>query len=244
MCIISSKLNMHYFLQKASEMKQGYSTTEGLCWCAADLTRWWGWRRGERRKERGERRQWWQVKTQLCPTVPAYSHPSQLAEPLSLCPLIWMPHFLSAWWKGMAWLPPGKCCWVLPASAKFSLCHVSSEHLMWPDTSPGPQIFVCSRQHGSQLQPTAHTREAITALTLAFPNFWVLNAAPLKNNKQTAHVLTIICTKPLAFKQLCCLASRGCGNLLPTAVGYDNLNYPAFKCRSQDIQFPPVEQGT
>lgn len=85
-------------------------------------------------------------------------------------------------------------------------------------------------------------RETSTALTLAFPNFWVPNSAPLKNNKQTVHVLMIICTKLMAFKQLCCLESWGCGNLLPTAVGYDNLFYPAFKWRSQDIQFPLVEQ--
>lgn len=95
---------------------------------------------------------------------------------------------------------------------------------------------------GFDQQPT--DREVFTAVTLAFPNFWELNSALFKNNKQTVHVLTIICTKPLAFQQLCCLPSRGCGNLLPAAAGYENLNYPAFKCRSQDIQFPPVKQGT
>lgn len=177
-----------------SEARLQYNRGFVLVCCRSHQTM--GLGEGSRQERRAERRQWWQVKMQLCPTVPAYSQPSQLAEPLPLCPLIWMPHFLSAWWKGMAWLPPGKCYWVLPASAEFSLCHVSSEHLMWPDTdglpaSPGPQIFVNSRQHGSQLQPTAHTREAITALTLAFPNFWVLNSAPLKNNKQTAHVLIL-----------------------------------------------------
>lgn len=139
-------------------------------------------------------------------------------------------------------LSPASFSWAQPAPRVLRASEAARHHRRAASTTRPPK-YLCthvSTALGFGRQPT--DREVITALTLAFPNFWVLNSAPLKNNKQTAHVLMIICTKPLAFKQLCCLPSPGCGHLLPAAD--DNFNYPAFKYRSQDIQFPPAEQGT
>lgn len=147
---------MHLLLQKDSEINQGYSTMEGLCWVCCMSHQMMGLK-----SRRGEGPT---VTTSKNAAVPHHSHlqlaksaggaspvvPTDLDASSSICPT-----------EGKG-LTASRKVFLSPASFSPAQPTPRVLRLKRPDTtnglpaSPCPQIFLHSRQGGSRLRPTAH----------------------------------------------------------------------------------------